>query len=206
LKQEDQLLITGWIEIDGGPRWFQSALASEMSVSSPLWVSGYIFENGNAVKTLKDDDDRCRLYDTSDQGQPPRLKNVEQELLDSPEIKHLFDAWATAQGVGLCRSKVLIDGVKVFDTPFSNMQGGRDYRVLNRNDEVEVVGWHLISGSRQWFRIQEEDVYFWVLGMSFLNEKQEKVFEPTDTCKNGKSVDLYAENYKLLPPTSDSDK
>lgn len=192
LSAGSSILVVGWIQIDGGPKWFRI----ERIAQQFLWVSGYTFENNEVVRTLATDMTSCDrdIYDSSMELplDTEVKKDIERQLRDNarPFLKgHHSDRKA-------CFARILVDNIKVYDTPFEEFQGERDYGELAKSTEVLFTGWFQTDSGTKWLRIASWEQFFWIKGIEYVANKDQLVLEATDQCEVD---DLYREDYRLVP-------
>lgn len=185
----DRVRVKGWVQLDGGPKWFYV----ERSEAQFLWVSGYVFQKGEAVRTLKVDDG-CPLGDIY----------TNDFYMDPPEgIPRLaqLSSWETSTAPCMC--KIVFDMVKVYDTPFEPYQGERNYGKLNVGDEVRVIGWYQEDEGTKWFQISSAEQVFWIKGTEYHADGDKLVIKANPACE---VANIYDEKYRLIQPLRDAEQ
>lgn len=179
----------GRLSVENGPIWFRVVQPDDQS----LWVSGYVFVDGRAERTLNPTAS-CQFQDIYDGGvaaNPP--SGVLSLIRDLPHTS----SWNGRTSP--CKVTVEVSNVEIYDTPFETFHGKRDYGSLSRGQLVLLTAWYQPDGEDgiKWFRIRSDSRYFWVKSTEF--QTGQRVFRAGLDCS---SSEIYDSQYQLIPPES----
>ena len=187
LVKDNPIVISGWMQVDGGPKWFRVE-----RIQGFAWVSGYIIEGKKLVKTIRNDDSSCHdIYDTTVPPDPLAHK-IEDQINDVglPLLKKM-----NSLNYG-CEAQMRLDKMKVYDTPFEMFHGERSYGKFDINAVIPFTGWYQTDNGTLWLRMSLYGQHFWIKGLEMINNKDEPVIEATNRCQGD---NLYSDDYRLSP-------